>query len=81
VELIQCILLTTIIMEVQGMHLASYVLMDKADVVASRLAPVCLQWTNIITDFFRNQLEKHLLGGTGLLNHEKYHHFRHQIHD
>ena len=64
-EMIEYILLKAVVMEVEGMHLARYVRMKKADLVIDRLGAVCPQWSYILTtNFFRNELQR-TLDGTG----------------
>ncbi len=64
-ELLECILIKVVVMEVKGMKLAKSVWKEKADLVISRLRTVCPHWNSILTtNFFRNELHK-TLDGTG----------------
>jgi len=52
-------------MEVKGLKLAKSVWKEKADLVISRLRPVCSLWSDILTtNSFRTKLHR-ILDGTG----------------
>lgn len=57
IELIECILVKAVFMEVMGLKLAKSERKEKAELVISRLSTVCWQWRTILeSNFFRNEL-------------------------
>jgi len=64
-ELLECILIKTVVMEVRSMKLAKSVWAEKADLVINQLASVCSQWNSIITtDYFLREVHR-ILDNTG----------------
>jgi len=65
IELLECILVEAVVMEVKGLKLVKRVWEEKADLVISRLASVSSLWGDILTtNYSRTKLHR-ILDGTG----------------